>query len=128
MVKAIAPKTPSGATHMIMPMTPNSAAPASSSIRRKVWPRSPSLPSARPNRTANNSTGRMSPLAKAPTTESGMMASRKSMTDWCAEGLVYCATEWASNVAGLTFMPTPGWITKPTNSPISIASVVSTSK
>ena len=40
-------------------------------------PRSPSASSAMPNRTEKNSTCRMSPSAKAPTTVSGMMFMRK---------------------------------------------------
>ena len=50
-------------------------------------PRSPSIGSDTPNRTANNSTCRMSPLANAPTKVFGMMFSRKS-TVFCACALV----------------------------------------
>ena len=69
----MAPKAPMGAAFMITAMTPKNACPRSSSSARTVRPRSPSAISANPNSTANSSTCRMSPRAKAPTTLSGMM-------------------------------------------------------
>ena len=43
-----------------------------------VWPRSPRVISAKPNRIENSSTCRISPVAKAPTTVSGMICRKKS--------------------------------------------------
>jgi hypothetical protein len=64
-------------------MTPNSAEPASSRKCTIALPCSPRRDRPRPNSTANSSTCRISPLAKASTTVPGMMFSRKPTTSWC---------------------------------------------
>ena len=79
----MAPKAPIGAAFITMAMTPNIAWPRSSMTPRSALPRSPIAISAKPNRIENSSTCRMSPLAKAPTTLSGMMSSTNS-TPVCA--------------------------------------------
>ena len=69
----MAPNAPNGAAFMTMAMTPNTACAASSMKSRKVWPRSPSAISAKPNRIENSSTCRMSPWRRRRPRVSGMM-------------------------------------------------------
>ena len=86
MVKAMAPKAPIGATFMTMPTMPKNTCAVWSMRSSSGLPRSPSQCSANANRMAINSTCRISPSAKAPTTVFGMMCSRNS-TVLCSPAL-----------------------------------------
>ena len=93
---------------------------------RKGAARSPIAIRAKPIRIEKNSTWRMSPLAKAPTTESGMMARRKSTAVRCASGLAYLATAAASGA--LPVKPAPGWMALPMTRPMISAKLETISK
>ena len=78
MVKAMAPKAPTGAAYMTIRMTPKKAWPSRSMPATIGRPRSPMPCSAKANTTAKNSTWRISLSAKAPTTLDGKMWKMKS--------------------------------------------------
>ena len=122
----MAPNAPIGAAFMMMAMTPNIAWPASSTKARNRATRSPAAISEKPNNTENSSTCNMSPLAKAPTTLSGMRPSRKSSAPrGCATSPENPATAAASALPG---KPVPGWSVAPTSKPAASASVETISK
>ena len=75
-VKAIAPKAPSGAARMTIATMPKKTCAALSITDRTGLPRSPAMWSAKANSIEMNSTWRISPSEKAPTTVAGMMWSR----------------------------------------------------
>ncbi len=80
MVKAMAPKAPMGASFMMYADDARTARASDFSMKSNTSvPRPPNLCSAKPNITANSSTCRISPLAKASTTVFGIMLSRKSV-------------------------------------------------
>jgi hypothetical protein len=58
---------------MMMATTPNIPRPTRSMMRRSGFPVSPRNDSAKANSSEKNRTCRISPSAKAPTTEAGMM-------------------------------------------------------
>src|SRR5215211_7168569 len=70
-VNAIAPNAPIGATFMMKPTILKKMWLVRSIRRRTGSPRSPSICSPKANRMAKNSTCRISPVAKAPTTVDG---------------------------------------------------------
>ena len=122
----MAPKAPTGAAFMIRPITPNTPCATSSIIPRRALPFSPRAMSASPNRMANSSTCRMSPRAKAPTTLSGMMFSRKSTVFIsCA-----CLANWATTEASGALPPkfAPGCSRLAMTRPITNEKVDTTSK
>ena len=127
-VNAIAPNAPIGASFMIKP-----------TMRKKMWltmsmrrstgsPCSPSACKPKANRIAKNRTWRISPVAKAPTTVDGMISIRNPMVLWSFAFAVKVAIDLVSTVERSTFMPTPGCHRLTTISPITRASVVTTSK
>ncbi len=77
-VKAMAPSTPSGASRTMKNMISNRMCEVRSMKVTTGAARSPRKDDAAPNRIANSSTCRISPLAKASVTVVGMIFSRKS--------------------------------------------------
>ncbi len=73
---------------MTMPTMSNSTCEVFSMKSNTMVPRPPNLCSAKPNSTENSSTCRMSPLAKASTTEVGITPSRKSTVPCILPGAV----------------------------------------
>ena len=87
-VKAMAPKAPTGATRMIMPTIWKSTCELFSITSKMSVPRPPNLCRAKPKRTEKKSTCRISPSAKAPTTVFGMMFMMNSVVDCILPGPV----------------------------------------
>ena len=81
-VKAIAPKAPSGASFITLLTMPNSTWDTCSTKSNTGLPFSPIAASEKPNRMAISSTCRMSPLAKASMKVVGMMLRMNSTVDW----------------------------------------------
>ncbi len=110
---AIAPKAPTGASHMIMMrMRKTSACPCWMALSTG-WPCEPMRCSAKPTRMATRSVGStgMSP---------GMMPSRKSA--------VLFVEAFAFGSYGISFRPSPGWMMLPTTKPMASANVDITRK
>ena len=128
MVKAIAPKAPSGATFMMMPTMPNRTCESLSISSNTGLPFAPNACRAKPNRTENSSTCRISPFANASTTVFGMTFSRNSVVDCILPGPAYCATALVSRLAGSMFIPAPGWNRLMMTRPTSRARVLTASK
>ncbi|MNQ45018.1 hypothetical protein D3C85_587930 [compost metagenome] len=87
MVKAMAPKAPSGASFMITPMMPNITWAMPSMNSSTGLPSLPMRCRAKANRMAKNSTWRMLPSAKAPTTVFGITFIRKATVLWSSPAL-----------------------------------------
>jgi hypothetical protein len=79
-VKAKAPKAPSGAARMKIATSLKKASPTELSTASAGSPRGPIIARAKPNGIAKNSTCRMFPSTKAPTTVAGMISIRNPTT------------------------------------------------
>ena len=117
MVKAKAPKAPTGAAFIRMATSRNTTCESDSSARVTGRAGSPTSARARPNRIETNSVCRMLPLTKAPTRESGITPSRKPVIVVSCAAWAYWLTAPASSVAGSTFRPRPGRTTLAITSP-----------
>ena len=90
-------------------------------------PASPAAFRPKPNRTEISSTGRISWPVSALSRVSGIMASRNAETlSWLA--VASGGSPLVDRVEGSTCSPLPGWTTFTTTSPITMATVVRTSK
>ncbi len=128
-VKAMAPKAPIGAAYMTIRITPKNACPVRSIPAMIGRPRSPKCMSAKANTTEKNSTCRMLPSAKAPTTLLGKMWKMKSY-QWeivpCSMSPPTVSVTLILPTSALT--PAPGFVTFMTTSPRTSATVVMSSK
>ena len=80
MVKAMAPKAPSGAAFIRMPTSLNTGAVSASRKLSTGLPASPTMASEMPNSTATNSTCRMLSPTKGLTSVLGMMSMAKPVS------------------------------------------------
>ena len=79
-VKAMAPKAPTGANRITISTMRNTTLPSDSSKSTRGFAYVPAAEIAKPNRIETRTTSRMSPLAKASTMVVGMIWIRKSVT------------------------------------------------
>ncbi|MNS17759.1 hypothetical protein D3C72_494400 [compost metagenome] len=108
MVKANAPKAPTGAAFISMATSLKKAALTDSRKVSTGLPRSPIMARAMPNRMETNSTCKMLPVENALTTVSGIMLVRKPMMVVSCAAWAYCDTAPASRLAGSILSPLPG--------------------
>ena len=122
----MAPNAATGAIRITLRMIQNRARCTVATRSSAGCARSPSEASPQANRTEKTRIWRISPSAKAPIAEVGTRLTRNASKPSDAAGFVLDGS--VGNEAGSMFTPAPGWRRLTTTSPITSATVVTTSK